>query len=685
MAPRSPARDRLDEFLANDPTPVTTALAGETCLRVLLDGGDVWIHAVDPRGDLAVRAIRSPGGELRISEASPDRVVAEAAEGVYRCEIAAEAGGLRFRTTFRPAHESAYPPLPRDLFPLDGDRVDDEGVVLAAQRGLNTGLLYGGRACGTFLYVQDFTALATWHEATGTTPDGVVGGDWPELGYASKTPENPLPAGAEITLSAVLVAWGDPIDASDGRAEAARFLELFDRIYRRLDLPETEFRDWPAMAERAASDLANSPLATREDGGYRYVSPYVGAEEPDSMVQLTVLLSLLDYDDWRGEASPLASELRRGIHRFYDPDVAIVRRYLSNVPDNKKADAVDSWYLYHPIANLGRLACRGDEGARALYLASLDRAIEIARRFDYRWPVEYDIRTLEITKAERQPGAPGQTDAGGLYAFVMIQAYELTEEARFLDEARAALRATADLSFDLVYQTNLTSWGLNACLRTFRATGDEFFRRQALVFLASFLHNCAAWESEIRLARHYRTFLGVTCLHDGPYFAPYECYESFLAFHEALVEHGDLLPDCARHLMAEWSRYAADRAIHFYPSELPETVLAYRVRNGTLSRDLAFPVEDLYADGQPAGQVGQEVYGCGAAWAYLTRTFVPVAGGWLRSEYPLRPDGDGWTVVGGDGKARIDRIGGPTYVVNGETRTGVSTVRPGDQIALLSG
>ena len=36
--------------------------------------------------------------------------------------------------------------------------------------------------------------------------------------------------------------------------------------------------------------------------------------------------------------------------------------------------------------------------------------------------------------------------------------------------------------------------------------------------------------------------------------------------------------------------------------------------------DLSFPLEDLYPDGQPAGQVGQEIYGCGGAFAFACRS-----------------------------------------------------------------
>jgi hypothetical protein len=76
-------------------------------------------------------------------------------------------------------------------------------------------------------------------------------------------------------------------------------------------------------------------------------------------------------------------------------------------------------------------------------------------------------------------------------------------------------------------------------------------------------------------------------------------------------------------LVAEYCKYALDRAWYYYPDALPPEVLSSKQRenNGHIDPALSFPVEDLYADGQPAGQVGQEIYGCGAAFIFATRAF----------------------------------------------------------------
>ena len=68
------------------------------------------------------------------------------------------------------------------------------------------------------------------------------------------------------------------------------------------------------------------------------------------------------------------------------------------------------------------------------------------------------------------------------------------------------------------------------------------------------------------------------------------------------------------------------RAWFYYPDALPDELLADKQRNGNIDRTLSFPLEDLYHDGQPAGQVGQEIYGAGAAMVFASRTFHTIAG-----------------------------------------------------------
>jgi hypothetical protein len=168
------------------------------------------------------------------------------------------------------------------------------------------------------------------------------------------------------------------------------------------------------------------------------------------------------------------------------------------------------------------------------------------------------------------------------------------------------------------------------------------------------------WDSQIENARHYNNFFGVTCLHDGLYLAAYECFESFAAIDEYLHLGGDDLPAHVRLLCNEFRRYGLDRDWYFYPDALPPEALAKdKIRNGYIDRNLSFPLEDLYGDGQPAGQVGQEIYGCGGAFIFAARAFLPIDTDdriLLFSDYPARLERSGPNTVAAqlNGPARFE-------------------------------
>jgi len=598
----------------------------------------------DGAGGLAVRAAFLAGpfewkkeepksGEtvrLRLSSALGEHVV------VFR------SGGdaldyIRITVDFTPATKMLIPFIPRDLYPLDSndDPVGAKGRVEAGQRGLNSGLVYfhiDEPAFGNVLYFQNLTAMNDYYRATKTAPDGAVGGEWPELGYlmpsppqSGTPPTNPLPAGKPVTLSDAIIVMRR--EASTEERESARqFLQMLGVAYQLIEQPSTEYRDWIDRAERTLRDLDESPAATIRHYGHRYVHPYTAAEYPDIMVQMSIISALDDWGKWCGKELPLKAELQAGIGKFYDPKLKTLRRYLPNVGSDKDADAVDSWYLYHPMLNLGNLALDGDEHAKALFLKCIDFGIEAAHHFKYKWPVQYKITDFSVITEAAEADGRGQTDVGGVYAWLMLQAYELTDDKRFLDEARAAIDAAMGLRFNVNYQANLTAWGAAACMRLWRITNRDVYLEQSYVYLGSFFHNCEIWESELELATHYSNFMGVTCLQDAPYMAIYECFDSYAALERYLDDSGPDLEPAARMLIGEYCKYALHRAYYYYPDALPPEAISPKQRetNGHVDRTLSFPLEDLYPDGQLAGQVGQEVYGAGAAFIFATRAFHPV-------------------------------------------------------------
>ena len=614
-------------------------------IEIARGGDSIWALIRRPgRGGLAVRAAFAPGGftALRRNDAGDRDFTLECESALGRHRLCFDASGadlhrFRLRAWLTPEAPLLVPFSPRDLYPLDNadDPLGAAGRVEAAQRGPNAGLIYFAvdePAFGHVLYFQDLTQLNGYFRATDTVPDGVVGGEWPELGYLMPSPPqsgtppiHPLPAGEETMLSDAVIVLREQT-ASGEQQKAQQFIQMLGIAYQAIELPPVEYRDWVDRSKRTLRDLDRAPEATWRSYGHRYIRPYTDAEVPDSMVQMTVIASLHDYARWTGEPIPLLDELVAGMEKFYDPRRKMLRRYLPNVGNGKNPNAVDSWYLLHPLRNLARLALAGEKWAERLLLRSIDFAIRSAHHFDYLWPIEYDRRDLSVLTATRGDDEHGQTDVGGFYAYLMLQLFELTDEARFLNEARAAIDAAAGMRFELEYQANLTAWGAAACLRLWRITKEDRYRDQSYVYLASFFHNCQIWESKIGAAANYSNFLGATVLHDASYMAMYECFDSFAAFEQYVRDSGPEVEPAARMLVGEYCKYVLHRAWFYYPDALPAEILASECRNGFIARDLSFPLEDLYADGSQAGQVGQEIYGGGGAFVLASRAFHPIEG-----------------------------------------------------------
>jgi len=626
------------------------------CLTVKAHRGRDGLWIVTRRGDRGGLALRTFPilGDFRIetleAHDTGGKWRVDTHSGTLFIELALFDGQmLRMTTRLIPSEDLLVAFWPRDLYPLDAhdDPRLSRGRMEAAQRGLNAGICYfdfGQPDFGTVLYMQNLTALNGFFKDTKTKPDGVIGGQWPELGYLPPSapmgpspPQYPLRKGHEVMTSDALIVIRD--ERADNEFQTARtFIEMLAQIYPYLDKPEPQVRDWLWRARQTLHDLKTAPEAVVEAYGHKYLHPYTSSEYPDSMVQMTVLATLREYEMVYRFKDPFSDELAAGMRGFYDDRLGTLRRYLPNVGKDKDRDAVDSWYLYHPLMNLARLALNGERWARDLFFDGLEFVIRAARHFNYVWPIIYNVETFDVVEQARGDNGLGQTDVGGIYAYVMLQAHQLSGDRRYVEEARAALKTLENFRFELVYQTNLTAWGAVACLKMWRLENDPHYRDQSLVFVAGFLHNCELWNSHIDFADAYANFFGVTCLHDGPYMAAYEAFECFMAFDEYLQIGGDDLPYAPRLLLSEYWRYALDVLWSFYPDTLPSEALADKIRNGHIDRSLSFPLEDLYGDGQKAGQVGQEIYGCGAAFAVASRAFAECEGAPYRvfSEYPMK-------------------------------------------------
>ena len=97
--------------------------------------------------------------------------------------------------------------------------------------------------------------------------------------------------------------------------------------------------------------------------------------------------------------------------------------------------------LFHPLADAVKMLTKED-----FMPARADRVLFQAAPVV---SVFYDLDSFEVIKAESRPGAGGENDVAGQYVHLMMQAWDLTKDDRYLHEAEAAARTLAGLGFHL--------------------------------------------------------------------------------------------------------------------------------------------------------------------------------------------------------------------------------------------
>jgi hypothetical protein len=544
---------------------------------------------------------------------------------------------MRLTTTLTTAAPLLFPYWPRDIVPLSSKQPAD-GEVYVKQVGTRSGQLFfrQGKA-GSVFYLQNLTALADYNQRTETSAAETVGGEWPEIGFAlSPTIKNkPVEAGKAYILNDAFIAFAPEV-AKDEQATVRQFLDLLAAIYLALPKPATSYHPWPDILEKGLFDLQDSPGCWSQVDGNHYFNAYVCdyATPPEIMVQLAVLLPLLDYVEWNDSQLDVMKKLKKGLPAFYEEKYGTIMRWHPKAADSLEGDeeqkqplVMDAWYLHHPLLNLSRLALKGDEEAKKLFLDSLEFAIKVAHHFKYEWPVFYKVDTLEVVKGETQPGMGGEKDVPGLYAHVMLQAWELTGEKRYLAEAEKSARKLRGLGFSLLYQANNTAFAAGALLRLSKITGNEEYKELSYLCLSNLFKNVRLWDCNYGYGKNFPSFFTLFPLSDAPYTAVYEEQEVFCAFHDYLRHaEGQDIPPAVRLLVAEYIRFLVERAVYYYPTMLPKEMLSEEVKTGEVDSNLWIALEDLHDGWEKSGEVGQEVYGAGNAFGILPRHYMQIEG-----------------------------------------------------------
>lgn len=611
--------------------------------QLFTDSHALWVVGCFPQGNrIALRTAYSPVGGLELYGRNQ-------ADGTLEFNLRSPIGDQRVQISYptenrslvravtwlRPAAALCIPYWPPDLIALGrvGEPGETRGTIHTHQDGPRSGIVYATvdePASGAFLYLQNLTAMNEYAIKTNTSLTDTVAGAWPEMGFSlPPTEQEGLPADQEVVISDAFVNFSI-IHPNNEITRAQLYLDMLAEIYLCLPRPEIQYHPWPDILLKCLHALKTASGVWSTVKRRRYLNAYLGdvSNPPESMVQLTVLLPLLEYAEWNPEAKGIAKEILAGLKNFYNKDLGVFVRWLPSAASQldqsepqKSADTMDSWYLYHPLLNLARLAKRGHKFARQLFFDSMDYAIRVARHFKYEWPVFYNMHTLKVLTAETKPGEGGEKDVPGIYLHVMMQAWDLSGEKRYLEEAKKAARGLEGNDLNLLYQSNDTLYGALGLLRLWKATGNAHYLELSTVCIANIFDQVWLWDSNYGYGRHFGNFFSLFPLKGAPYTAAYEELECLGALTEYLALGGKDLPASTRLLSAEYTRHLVSRVNYYFPPELPAEMIAEKPRTGFINPKLWIPLEDLNANWEKAGQVGQEVYGAGLAFGLLTRHY----------------------------------------------------------------
>ncbi|MCQ6959044.1 hypothetical protein [Mucilaginibacter aquariorum] len=607
----------------------------------------LWVLATWPKGGrIAFRVAYSPDGGLEVKSKRENdngiKLLLNAVIGDITVNIQFPGDGqttLRYTTTLKPHTELLIPFWPRDIIipGRDGEPDNTAGKIWAKQIGTRSGMVYFSVTrpkSGSVFYLQNLSALNDYCQQTQTSAGETVGGEWPELGFALPPAlDKPLQADKETIISDAIIVFDDQVPTKEADM-VEQYLNMLAQAYLQLPKPDTKYQDWLETLKKGLHDLIESPGCWSQVAGHSYFNAYVSdyVTPPEIMVQLAVLLPLQDYVDWGGEKMEAIKVIKEALPTFYDEKLKTIMRWLPAAADKlegeeeqKEPMTMDSWYLHHPLLNLSRLALKGEKIAEQLFLDSLEFAIKVAHHFKYDWPVFYKMDTLEVIKAETAPGKGGEHDVPGLYAHVMLQAYELTGKKRYLNEAETAAKRLQGLGFDLFYQANNTAFSAGALLRLSKITGNKVYKELSYLCLANVLKNVRLWDCDYGYGKNFPSFFCLFPLSDAPYTAVYEEQEVFCALHDYLrhAEGEDILPSVSM-LLAEYIKYLLNRAIYYYPTMLPKDMLSDKVKIGEVDPKLWIALEDMHDGWEKSGEVGQEVYGAGNAFGILPRHYLRV-------------------------------------------------------------
>ena len=305
--------------------------------------------------------------------------------------------------------------------------------------------------------------------------------------YADGFSGTVFPAGKQRIAYWIAANYRDEGEAAPTEQEALAAL-----IRRSLDLvpPSSPWPEkatsWRDLSLGCAADMSDNNHAWRGAGQEdEFILNYVDAESPaweqvaaargrpfnqefpclESALWGAYPLLALTQVDHAAEFAALQARLLRFMDRLLRGD----RLGLFGGPAESFAPG-GTWQYVYFLEELWQVAiARDDAWLKEQLLSAVDRVLlPLAANTGYLFPLIFDKRSLR--KVWNGDGNP----IGGLFAWFMLELHRATGDARYVEEARRALRVLANLPVNTVLQEAfLTSCGAQAAHQMFALTGEQ--------------------------------------------------------------------------------------------------------------------------------------------------------------------------------------------------------------------
>ncbi len=211
---------------------------------------------------------------------------------------------------------------------------------------------------------------------------------------------------------------------------------------------------WKEFADGTVRDLQEKTATSVEADGHTGLSAYVKEsskiwKQPPDNFELMTLADVLWPSLLYLQLHPTPSferqcaDLLVDLPSFYHPDTHSISNDFSRPPDER----ADSWYPFEnaliKYPTIGSLAALSEVTDH--FLDAFQTAEKMAHRYDYLFPIYYQVATL------RAEGAGTNYAVGGLYAWAAILANRLTGDKHYLEEARRATQVLYTVPADRLF------------------------------------------------------------------------------------------------------------------------------------------------------------------------------------------------------------------------------------------